>query len=222
MTSRVNRDRLVFNGSSPKAVELEDFVKCDDPWFRPVDNQLGPDGAFYIADFYNRIIGHYEVPLTHPGRDRERGRLWRVVYTGTAEGSSARLHNRQLDLTTASADQLVKELADPNLTWRMLAMNQVQDRLGKSATNALQRALRDPANSFQQAHALWLLHRLHPPDAQTGPSPEALEKAAQSKDALVRVHAARVAADILYQDRMPGITNIQTSFKRLTASRWPA
>ena len=44
--------------------------------------QVGPDGALYIADFYNRIIGHYEVPLEHPGRDRERGRIWRIVYTG--------------------------------------------------------------------------------------------------------------------------------------------
>src|SRR5262249_34852537 len=44
--------------------------------------KLGPDGALYVADFYNRIIGHYEVPLTHPGRDRERGRIWRIVYRG--------------------------------------------------------------------------------------------------------------------------------------------
>ena len=47
-----------------------------------MDVKLGPDGALYVADFYNRIIGHYEVPLTHPGRDRDRGRIWRIVYTG--------------------------------------------------------------------------------------------------------------------------------------------
>ncbi len=44
--------------------------------------KLGPDGALYVADFYNRIIGHYEVPLDHPGRDHERGRIWRIVYRG--------------------------------------------------------------------------------------------------------------------------------------------
>lgn len=79
VTSRVNADRIVFDGSSPRAIEEPDFVISDDPWFRPVDLQLGPDGALYIADFYNRIIGHYEVPLDHPGRDRERGRIWRIV-----------------------------------------------------------------------------------------------------------------------------------------------
>ena len=82
VTGRVNHDRLESHGSTYEAVEMPDFITCDDPWFRPVDIQLGPDGALYVADFYNCIIGHYEVPLEHPRRDRERGRIWRVVYTG--------------------------------------------------------------------------------------------------------------------------------------------
>ena len=79
VTSRVNHDKVSFTGSTPKANEQTDFISSDDPWFRPVDLQLGPDNALYIADFYNKIIGHYEVPLDHPGRDKERGRIWRVV-----------------------------------------------------------------------------------------------------------------------------------------------
>src|SRR5207237_4311772 len=106
---------------------------------------------------YNRIIGHYEVPLTHPGRDRERGRIWRVVYKGgegmhsvasqapsaaatrkqDGGGAASYLHDRKIDLTTASVEQLVNELADPNLTWRMLAMNQIVDRLGPDAVASL-------------------------------------------------------------------------------------
>jgi putative heme-binding domain-containing protein len=86
VTSKINHDHITFTGSTPKANEMPDFLTSDDPWFRPVDIQLGPDNALYIADFYNRIIGHYEVPLDHPGRDRERGRIWRVVKKeGTAE-----------------------------------------------------------------------------------------------------------------------------------------
>ena len=80
VTSRVHRDHLRFDGATAKAIEQPDFLTCDDPWFRPVDVRFGPDGALYILDFYNRIIGHYEVPLNHPGRDRTRGRIWRVVY----------------------------------------------------------------------------------------------------------------------------------------------
>ena len=79
VNSRVNFDHVEFHGSTPVAIEQPDFVVSDDPWFRPVDLCLADDGVLYIADFYNRIIGHYEVPLDHPGRDRERGRVWRVV-----------------------------------------------------------------------------------------------------------------------------------------------
>lgn len=79
VTSRINRDRIEFQGSTPVAIERKDFVISDDPWFRPVDLRVGPDSALYVADFYNRIIGHYEVPLDHPGRDRERGRIWRII-----------------------------------------------------------------------------------------------------------------------------------------------
>jgi glucose/arabinose dehydrogenase len=66
VTNRINRNRLVWHGSSPEAVEMEDFVVSADPNFRPVDIELGPDGALYIADFYNPIIGHYEFPLDDP------------------------------------------------------------------------------------------------------------------------------------------------------------
>ena len=79
VTSKINHDKITFTGSTPTANEGPDFVTSDDPWFRPVDLQLGPDNALYIADFYNKIIGHYEVPLDHPGRDKERGRIWRVA-----------------------------------------------------------------------------------------------------------------------------------------------
>lgn len=86
VTSRINDDHITFTGSTPKANERTDFLTSDDPWFRPVDLALGPDRALYIADFYNKIIGHYEVPLDHKGRDKERGRIWRIVKkSGTSE-----------------------------------------------------------------------------------------------------------------------------------------
>ena len=79
VTSRINHDKITFTGATPKANEQPDFMTTNDGWFRPVNLQIGRDGALYVADFYNKVIGHYEVPLTHPGRDRERGRIWRVV-----------------------------------------------------------------------------------------------------------------------------------------------
>src|SRR5438046_9602395 len=110
MTCRINRDSFAWHGSTRVAREEADFLRSDDPWFRPVDLQLGPDGALYVADFYNRIIGHYEVPLDHPGRDRERGRIWRIVYRGGKTIPSPEAD----DLARAAANKLPERLAGAN------------------------------------------------------------------------------------------------------------
>lgn len=120
VTSCVNHDKVSFNGSTPKADEQPDFITSDDPWFRPVDLQLGPDNALYIADFYNKIIGHYEVPLDHPGRDKKRGRIWRVVKTDAQAKTD--------DFTAMGPKQIIEELGHPNLTRRKLALGEVQSR----------------------------------------------------------------------------------------------
>lgn len=193
MTSRLNRDRIAFDGSSPRAVEQPDFLTTTDPWFRPVDTTLGPDGALYVADFYNRIIGHYEVPLQHPGRDRERGRIWRVVYRG-ADGKAA-LRSPAL---AQDVPGLVAELGSPNLTRRLAAMAELEDRFAAEAKGPVRAAFARPSNAFQAAHALWMLQRLG------DLTPVHLMSANASFDALVRVHAQRVQADVLYRASRTG------------------
>lgn len=79
VNSRVNLDQVAFSGTTPSAIEKPDFIISEDPWFRPVDLCFDKEGSLFIADFYNRIIGHYEVPLDHSGRDRKRGRIWKVT-----------------------------------------------------------------------------------------------------------------------------------------------
>lgn len=87
MTSRINRDLLTYRGATARGIELPDFLTSDDPWFRPVDLQMDASGHIYVADFYNKIIGHYEVPLEHPDRDRTSGRIWQIRYTGASPGA---------------------------------------------------------------------------------------------------------------------------------------
>ncbi|HXU78818.1 MAG TPA: PVC-type heme-binding CxxCH protein, partial [Methylomirabilota bacterium] len=188
MTCRINRDSLVEHGSTRIAKEEPDFLSTDDPWFRPVDLQLGPDGALYVADFYNRIIGHYEVPLDHPGRDRERGRIWRIVYQGTNASPHPPL--REFDLTRVSLTQLIAELASANITRRMRAMDQLTDRIGAPAVEPLKELVRSRASSsLQKIHGLWVLYRLGAMDELT------LSAAARDTDRGVRVHVMRVLSE---------------------------
>jgi putative heme-binding domain-containing protein len=154
VTGRVNHDRLEWRGSSPRAIAQPDFLSCDDPWFRPVDLKLASDGTIWIADFYNCIIGHYEVPLDHPKRDRTRGRIWRVVYRG--EGAAPR---PMPDLFKASGPELAALLGDANLQVRVRATNQLVERIGKEAVEPARKALADK-NAHVRAHALWVLERL--------------------------------------------------------------
>lgn len=190
MPSRINRDRVEWRGSTSVGHEMPDLVSVTDPWFRPVDLQLGPDGALWVADFYNRIIGHYEVPLTHPARDRERGRLWRIVPPAGADLAKLTLPN--------SVDELVKELASPNRTRRNLAEDRLTDRYGKEALPALQRAVSQPQNSFQHVYAMWGLER------QGALKPADLNTASQDDDRMVRVHAQRIASKAWEEDALGG------------------
>jgi putative heme-binding domain-containing protein len=129
MTNIIHRDIPEWRGSSPWVEKPADFVSCDDWWFRPVDLQLGPDGGLYVADFYNCIIGHYEVDLKHPRRDRHRGRIWRIVWKGNdgkaATGSPA-------DFTRLGNDRLVVMLGDDNATVRRLAFDTLIARAGSA------------------------------------------------------------------------------------------
>jgi putative heme-binding domain-containing protein len=186
VTWRINHDRLQRHGSSYVAIEQPDFLKSDDPWFRPVDIKLGPDGALYVADFYNRIIGHYEVPLNHPGRDRDRGRIWRIVYRGL-DGKGKPVSPRS-DWTKATITELVQDLGHPNLTVRMKATNQLVTR-GPNAVEAVRGVMRPGSKPFQRVHGLWVLERRGALDYET------LAAAADDTEPAVRTHVRRVLAE---------------------------
>jgi putative heme-binding domain-containing protein len=187
VTNRINRDRLERHGSTLKAIEQPDFLACDDPWFRPVDIKLGLDGALYVADFYNRIIGHYEVPLTHPGRDHDRGRIWRIVYHGPDQKGKPVAPRR--DWEKAAVTELIADLGHPNLVVRLKATNQLAERGPEDVVGAIRAVMESQTNPFQRMHGLWVLERLHALDDRT------LEMAAHDPSAGVRVHAMRVLAN---------------------------
>jgi len=60
--------------------EKTPLVDGDDGNFRPVDVQIGPDGALYIVDWHNALIGHLQHNLRDPSRDHSHGRIWRVTH----------------------------------------------------------------------------------------------------------------------------------------------
>lgn len=65
--------------SGLKAVEQPALISSSNVAFRPIDIRFGPDGACYIADWYDPIIGHYQASFRHPNRDKSHGRIWRLI-----------------------------------------------------------------------------------------------------------------------------------------------
>ena len=59
--------------------QLPNIIETRNTVFRPVEVRSGPDGALYVADWYNAIIGHYQASYRHPDRDKGHGRIWRIT-----------------------------------------------------------------------------------------------------------------------------------------------
>jgi putative heme-binding domain-containing protein len=188
VTNKINNAKLSARGSGVHGEDEPDFLVSGDPWFRPTNIKLGPDGALYVADFYNRIIGHYEVDLHHPGRDRQRGRVWRIVYKGA--GGTSPAPAPKFDLTRSGVAQMAELLASPNFTVRMLAMNRLADVAGQEAIGPVKAMVAKTSNVDQKVHGLWVLFRLGALDGA------GLKSAGSDAQAVVREHAMRMLGEL--------------------------
>jgi putative heme-binding domain-containing protein len=197
---RINRNSLRRPGSTIAAQEEPDFLISGDPWFRPADLQVAPDGSLYVTDFYNRIIGHYEVKLDDPRRDRTRGRIWRIVYTGSEARRDEPQRDSQFgtrqeakpsraaDLSRATLDELIGRLDSPMQTQTDLMFEEVLERFGSSAVDVARQGLASDSPRIR-LNCLWLLHRLSALESGN------FSKAVSDESSLVRTHAFRVLAE---------------------------
>lgn len=158
ITSSVNAVKIVRNADGTvSATHLPDLLTSDDDWFRPVNMEFGPDGCLYIADWYNKIVSHNELPTTHPDRDKTHGRIWRIRHVSQ--------HPRDIpDFYKMPASALPEHLRSPSLWAKRAAWHQIADR-PREETNALIPAITAiaadrTADDVTRIHALWCLESL--------------------------------------------------------------
>jgi mono/diheme cytochrome c family protein len=60
----------------------ESMLQSNDRNFRPTDAVFGEDGALYISDWHNMIIGHMQHNIRDPNRDHLHGRILRLSAVG--------------------------------------------------------------------------------------------------------------------------------------------
>ena len=89
LLNHVVMSRIFPDGSSFQTRDVGLAVSSRDAWFRPVDIKLGPDGAIYIADWYDRQVNHYR---NHEGQiDVGNGRIYRLKRRDAGLASSNNL-----------------------------------------------------------------------------------------------------------------------------------
>ena len=75
----VLQHEVTYNGADIRATEVEPILVSSDPNFRPTDVEVGGDGALYVSDWSNAIIGHMQHNMRDPNRDHTHGRIYRVT-----------------------------------------------------------------------------------------------------------------------------------------------
>lgn len=98
-----------------EAVEQEPLITSSNVAFRPVDVRFGPEGALYVADWYDPIIGHYQASFRHPNRDKVHGRIWRVTCKDSPLVSWKELYGNLADKPTLS---LLTQMTDQSDRWQ--------------------------------------------------------------------------------------------------------
>jgi putative membrane-bound dehydrogenase-like protein len=187
----INHDHLDPRGSTFSASKRDDFVTTPDGWFMPVSTQVGPDGAVWVMDWYDKYPCYQNAGADPAGVDRERGRIWRIVWVGDQPGKAVASHPAGLNLGKTPTPDLVKALAHPNVWQRRMAQRVLSGRadIGTQKETLSDMARKGP-NVETKLSALWTLYSSGLAD--TG----ILDAASDSPEAAVRQWSARFTGEL--------------------------
>ena len=92
----VYRVKPIDEGSGLGGERLPDILSSSDPNFRPIDLSVGPDGALYLIDWHNPLIGHLQSHLRDSNRDHVHGRIYRITHEGRALAPQPAIHGQPI------------------------------------------------------------------------------------------------------------------------------
>ena len=168
------------NGAGFKEKDGWNLLASSDEWFGPVQAEVGPDGAVWIADWYNFIIQHnvfverqapsrmvlpFEDQPHGQGnafesalRDTNHGRIYRVVYKDAKP-------YEPIQLSIDDPNGLVDALKNDNMFWRMTAQRLLVESGNQTVAKDLYGIIKDFETdeiglNSPAVHALWTLHGL--------------------------------------------------------------
>lgn len=137
-------------GSSFTSKHAGEFLIANDNWFRPVDLLTGPDGAVYIADWYDKRANHVD-PVDN--WDKTNGRIYKVEW----KSPSTLKAPTPLPLRKLSSDQLVDLLGHANDWYPREARRILAERRDPKLIPRLRQLALDKKGQIA-LEALWALY----------------------------------------------------------------
>ncbi|MGE9270767.1 MAG: PVC-type heme-binding CxxCH protein [Verrucomicrobiales bacterium] len=130
----------------------DDFLVSEDKNFRPTDAVFGADGALYVSDWHNVIIGHMQHNIRDPKRDKTHGRIYRMVYKNRPLQEKVAIDGEPIPV-------LLKNLEHPIDGVRHRTRVELSERDSDQVISAISEWMQkfDPEN---EAHGLPLLEAL--------------------------------------------------------------
>ncbi len=170
--------RVNFLSTFPNVDEdnkLTDTAADTRTWFRPSDVTVGTDGAIYVADWYDPVVGGHQMD------DRKGyGRIYRI----TPRGKNPRAPKIDLSSTKGQIDALLS----PAVNVRMAGFSALKAQ-GEKVLEPVMNLLSSP-NPYHRARAIFLMVHLGP-EGQFE-----VERLLKAVDAPVRIAALRAIRSI--------------------------
>lgn len=179
----VLQHEVKYNGADIRAEAVHPLLESKDPNFRPTDLEIGGDGALYVSDWANALIGHMQHNMRDPNRDDDHGRIYRITAQGRPLLKPVRLKGKPI------AEVCDAFLAPENGT-RYRARIELS---GRNTTDVEQSVLKWAAqqNPDQPAEAQALLECLWVFEDHRLPQSELLATVFQAAEPRVRAAAIR-------------------------------
>lgn len=179
LQGRVVETEIAPDGSSFRTRDVGYAVTTTDQWFRPVDIKLGPDGAVYLADWYDGQVNHYH---NHEGQiDKSNGRIYRLR---ARDAKPLAL----FDLGKLSNHELIELFGHTNKWFRQEALQLLGDRRDSSVLPELTALVR--TNKGQIAlESFWALN------LSGGFNDQIAHEMLHHADAFVRLWTVRLLGD---------------------------
>lgn len=193
-----NWDRLLADGSKSSGYTSTPMPKpilsSPEGNYRPVCSELGADGALYIADWVNPLIGHMQFNLRDPRRDHSHGRIFRVTH-------KERPLVDRVDLTKLDTKGLLEQLKVPEQNTRdrarRILQNQDPATVAKVAGDWLMdQNPRDPMYDRLALEVLWIQQGVGMIDTKI------IDEVMRGREAQARAGAMRAVRYALEFDEM--------------------